>query len=150
MSSLKFNNLKKQSNIIKPEFTYTDLHLDLAYDFNKRDIVVDYDEQAIKNSLINIFSTIPGERFLIPKFGCNLLDFIFTSVSTATMTMIQQRILDAVKIWEPRVKIKEPVTIVGNPDTHEYIISLIVYIPRLKITTNLGGILTKEGFRSLG
>ena len=67
MASIKFDNLKKNSSLINQDYTYSDLHYDIVMDGKQRDIVLDYDDQAIKNSLIRIFNTIPGERFLFPK-----------------------------------------------------------------------------------
>jgi len=76
--AIKLTNLEaisKQTTVDKV-YTYKDLHLDFSPDsrydvvsnitINKNDITVDYDEQAIKNSLKNLFSTRPGQRFLFP------------------------------------------------------------------------------------
>jgi len=174
MGSVKLNNLKN-TNKDEIGFTFVDLHLDVketkVLTDNKLtslqgpDLKASYDEEAIKNSLINIFNTIPGERFLIPEFGTNLLQYIFQPVTEATARAIGNSILNTIERWEPRV-IVENVNVVGNPNInvipkntgkfstsqrggvgeHEYIVNVIVSIPKLKRRVKLDGILTEGGF----
>ena len=149
MASIKFDNLKKNSSLINQDYTYSDLHYDIVMDGKQRDIVLDYDDQAIKNSLIRIFNTIPGERFLFPKFGCNLYSYLFTPVTVDQAEVIGNAILDAIRIWEPRVKIQTPITVIGDATNNQYEINMVVLFPTLKHQTNLNGILTKNGFREI-
>ena len=53
MASLNFNLLRKP-DITTNKYTYSDLHLDFLIPI-ERDIVADYDETAIKNSIVNLF-----------------------------------------------------------------------------------------------
>jgi hypothetical protein len=39
------------------------------------------DIEAIKNSLHNIFTWIPGERILNPEFGCNLRRLLYNGIT---------------------------------------------------------------------
>lgn len=154
MGSIVLNNLKSTDKVSK-DFTYVDLHLDIAEaplqvggkdpTPSGRDIEVSYDEFAIKNSLINIFNTIPGQRFLIPEFGCDLYGYLFEPVTDMTGRMIARTVLQAIQRWEPRVVVSK-VNVEGFPDDHEYRITVIVVIPTLKIQTDLTGILSTNGF----
>ena len=157
MASITLNQYKKKPNSLSSKpYTYVDLTLDMAPRLlnleltrtiqNYRDIQVSYDDFAIKNSLINIFNTIPGQRFLIPLFGCNLIAYLFRPVSENVANSIGNEILRAVEMWEPRVVI-DKVTVVGYPDRNEYDITIQLTIPKLKIQTNLVGVLGREGFR---
>jgi len=60
MASITIDNLKK-TYTGSTSVTYTDLHLDVVgYPINTpRDILVDTDLDAIKNSISNLFNTIP-------------------------------------------------------------------------------------------
>jgi phage baseplate assembly protein W len=160
MGSLYLKNFEKKKNSLSSKpYTYVDLSLDLKpkllnyelaktgdnYKENYRDIEVSYDEEAIKNSLINIFSTIPGQRVLLPLFGCNLIGYVFQPITEATGQQIGNEILRAIDLWEPRVTV-DKVKVVGNPDTHEYKVDVSVTIPNLKIRTNLTGVLSRGGF----
>lgn len=146
MASIKFTDMVKVGTTSNPKFTFTDLHLDMVYDIYNRDLVVDYDERAISNSIMNILTTVPGERFLIPEFGCDLLSLVFKPITDYTGKMIGQRIFNAIKRWEPRVQI-EKILVVGKPDVHEYNISISILLPKLKVRANIINVLGKEGIR---
>lgn len=147
---------KKQNKLSSKDYTYVDLTLDLKPNYinnelikgnvNYRDVQVSYDEYAIKNSLINIFNTIPGQRFLIPLFGANLKAHLFQSVTQARALSIGRELQRAIELWEPRVTV-DNITVQGFPDLHEYRVSISVIIDNLKIKTNLVGVLGQSGFR---
>lgn len=155
MLSITFDEFKSKEKIGVNQYSYIDLHLDLVQEtspvnaitsFNKKDLLMSYDEEAIKNSIINILNTIPGERILYPTFGCNLLAYVFRPVSQTTAKQIGDTILYAIKQWEPRVTVVN-VLVVGKPDEHTYEVTLVISIPVLrKSYVKLVGVLSKEGF----
>ena len=157
MASINLTEYKKKINSLSSRpYTYVDMALDMAPKLlnldllrgsdNFRDIEVSYDEVAIKNSLINIFNTIPGQRFLLPLFGCNLIAYLFQPISESYARIIGDEILRAIELWEPRVTV-ENVDVYGDPEEHQYTITVKITIPNLKIRTNLTGILSKDGFK---
>jgi len=145
MGSLNLKEYAKTTNIKKSPYTYIDLHLDITQvdksisnnrdirSIKGKDIEIDPDEAAIRNSIFNILSTRPGQRFLIPTFGCNLLGYIGQPVTDITGQQIGRTIYQAIKVWEPRVNILD-VLVVGYPDQNEYQITITVEIPSLKKT----------------
>jgi phage baseplate assembly protein W len=101
-----------QVNNINP--VYVDLHLDLTLEntiglgnnpVQSRDILVDTDIQAIKNSIRNIFTTKKGQKLLSPDFGCSLEQYLFEKVSEFGGNIIGNAIHDAIVQYEPRVDI---------------------------------------------
>ena len=114
MASIKLTELSKKTTLTNNDYTYTDMHFDIMQSnrgisndrvyksINGKDIVVDYDEYAIRNSLTNILNTRAGQRFLIPTFGCNLLRYVGMPVTTSTGNMIGTEIDNAITKWEPR------------------------------------------------
>lgn len=171
--------LRGLTDVLKEErdYTYVDLNLDVeestidvttGLNTSRRDIKVSYDEEAIKNSLKNIFNTRPGERFLIPTFGCNLWGYLFQPVTQMVAKQIGNTILDAIEKWEPRVNV-ENITVVGRPfgtiaskdrgnfdiktalpnTENEYSVTVLVSIPALRRRTKLEGILTEGGFAEI-
>jgi len=178
MGSLKLNNLR---NIYKPEpdYTFIDLHCDIKESIvltsdsrehpKGKDLKVDYDEAAIRNSIVNIFNTTPGERFLIPRFGIDLRRYLFEPVSTDIAETIGDTVLRGLEDWEPRIRV-ENVTVIAAPagsvvkrDTglfsheltrflskpipdDEYVVLIVYSIPTLRFKVNLEGILTESGF----
>lgn len=155
MGSIKFKNFEKLRTTTN--HTYSDLHLDITQSeilvsgernrtIKKKDIELDYDYQAILNSVMNILGTLPGERQLLPNFGCNLLGFIGLPVSTTTGDMIGDKILRAIKRWEPRV-IVDYIDVVGYPDEHLYEIKITISIPSLNGNSfELVTTLSRNGF----
>lgn len=140
MGSLSINGIKKQS-ATETGYLYVDLHLDLENDYKIRsnfsksttkliDIKVDYDEYAIKNSIIALFGTSPGQRLLNPEYGLRLEQFIFLPVSKVRAMSIGTIIKEGIERWEPRVTVEQ---IVINPveDDNRYDISLDLFIPSL-------------------
>lgn len=150
MASINFKELKKGNitTLDNKDWIYTDIHLDIRKDTFNRDIKLDYDINAIKNSIFNIFNTVPGERYLIPLFGCNLMQYLFQPVSDVIAKLIGQTILKAITDWEPRVKIQN-ISVIGSPDEHEYVISFELIFPVLKRQTKVIGVLSKTGFREV-
>ena len=65
------------------------------------------DEDDIRESLTILFSTAIGERFLEPKYGCNLENLSFEPVSTTLKTYLKGLIEQAVLHFEPRVDLND-------------------------------------------
>ena len=63
------------------------------------------DEEDIAQSLDIILSTRPGERFMSPKFGCELSQFLFEEVRQGVMDSIEGVVADALLYHEPRIKV---------------------------------------------
>lgn len=125
MATIDLNNLIRPKKINSPNTDitkrvpriapiYVDLHLDLEFEksiglgdksVTSKDILVDTDVQAIKNSMKNIFTTRKGEKLLSPEFGCNLEKYLFNSVSELGARAIGSDINDAITRFEPRVDV---------------------------------------------
>src|SRR5512143_3190024 len=57
-------------------------------------------EQAIRI----IISTRPGERVMRPTFGCRAHELLFEPFSASTMSLLQESVLEALRMWEPRIE----------------------------------------------
>lgn len=60
-------------------------------------------EDDIRQSLAIILGTRVGERFLQPKFGCNLADYQFQSLDVVLQLHIKSLVSEAIEKFEPRV-----------------------------------------------
>jgi phage baseplate assembly protein W len=135
--------------------TYTEqkyLYKDLALDLSKtiintpgfltsvpgNDIKTSFDKEAIRNSLQNLFNTLPGQRFLFPEYGLDLYQFLFLPVTQSTGEAIARKILQGVERFEPRV-IVQRVNVQPLPDQNTYFITLILQLPAFKQLTTLQG-----------
>ncbi|MBA6293754.1 GPW/gp25 family protein [Colwellia sp. MB3u-70] len=57
----------------------------------------------IRQSLLILLSTRPGERIMHPTFGCALNTLIFESISESTITEIKDLIERAILFFETRI-----------------------------------------------
>lgn len=141
---------------VNQDYLYKDIFLDLEEDDNMSvgnlykertsiDTRVSYDEGAIRNSIRNIFNTIPGQKILTPQFGINLAKYLFQPISPNTTSQIRREITLGLATYEPRVSLRQ-LTIDPNPEQHEYNITLILSIPSLNnVVNNYTATLTQDG-----
>lgn len=61
------------------------------------------DAQLIKNDILQLLLTIPGERVMRPEFGVNLRNAVFEPGDRVTLTNLEQEIIDAIGRYEPRI-----------------------------------------------
>jgi phage baseplate assembly protein W len=116
MASIKLNSIQQPKKPIST-YTYSDLYLDLKMNYTKsnellkqsevKDLTVSCDYGAIKNSLFNLFTTVPGQKLLNPFFGLNLIQYIFEPCTKDTAELIGQAIYDGITTFEPRVEVKK-------------------------------------------
>jgi phage baseplate assembly protein W len=149
--AIKISNLEQISQLYsQKDYYYKDLHLDFTRDGNfspalnrnieGNDVQVDYDESAIKNSLRNLFNTRPGQRFLFPKYGLDLNQYLFEAVSEFNGQIIGENIVTSIKNFEPRVVVRR-CDVVAKPDDNEYDITIIVEIPILNTNASINMLL---------
>lgn len=62
-------------------------------------------EQDIKEAIWIILGTAKGERVMRPDFGCGIHDLVFTPINTATITLVENSVREALTIWEPRIEL---------------------------------------------
>lgn len=132
--SLNLNILKSQANSTKyTNIVYRDLHLDIEKLYTNNDelhkineitdIVTDVNSKAIKNSIYNILSTMPGQKILNPEFGLNLTQWLFTNLSETNASLIKFKITEQINRYEPRVTLTK-VEVIPNYEEHQYDITI--------------------------
>jgi phage baseplate assembly protein W len=158
MGSINFNGFKN-TNYSQKQNTYTDIFLDLYQEPFElqignqnvsgygKDIKVAYDLNAIKNSLINLFNTLPGHRILLPDYGCDLRAYLFDNITDTTARQIGRDIIESINTWEPRVAVIN-INVNAYVNRHEYEITLVLEVPFINDSEklNISGTLNKEGF----
>ncbi|RKN75968.1 GPW/gp25 family protein [Paenibacillus ginsengarvi] len=60
-------------------------------------------EEDIAESIRIILGTSRGERVMRPGFGCEMRSFVFGTTDDMTLRLLEGSILDAIRVWEPRV-----------------------------------------------
>jgi phage baseplate assembly protein W len=155
MPKLSLNGIPRKSDATL-DYTYSDLHLDLLFKYNINDdlnndgeindLKVDYDFDAIRNGLVNLFTTSPGQKLLEPEFGLDFRKYIFERLTREMATDLRGTIYKQVRRYEPRVTLKD-VGIVIYEDDNEMDIDIYFDIPSLNINNaTIFGALNKNGF----
>ena len=157
--ALKLDILKDVKNADSfRSYSYADLHLDLELNShmsdktvgankNAQDLKLSYDENAIYNSIKNIFNTKKGQKILAPTFGLDLEQYLFDNISKENGDLIGNTIYEELALYEPRI-VCDSVNIVARPKQNEYKISISITIPSLNNKKGTAsGVLTPTGFR---
>jgi Bacteriophage baseplate protein W len=61
--------------------------------------------EDIDQSILIILKTRPGERVMRPTFGCRANELLFEPRSAATTSLLQNYVLEALRMWEPRIEV---------------------------------------------
>jgi hypothetical protein len=86
-------------------------------------------EEKIRQSLELILSTSPGERVMLPDFGCSIHERVFTLVEGATMGQLMDDITRALSQWEHRIDVLE-VRVAPSPDDPALLLIHVDYAVR--------------------
>ena len=76
-------------------------------------------ELNVRECICTILRTAPGERVERPTFGCGLDQILFEPNSTATLQLIQDRVTNAISLWEPRVSLNNVTATVNATDARD-------------------------------
>lgn len=64
------------------------------------------DEQAsVRQAILLLLTTIPGERVMRPGYGCNLHRLVFSPNDDTTHGLAIHYVRQALQRWEPRIEI---------------------------------------------
>jgi len=149
--AIKIKSLEKISNnFLVRQYIFKDLALDISRTELKApginlptpgtDIKASYDLAAIRNSLQNLFNTLPGQRFLFPEYGLDLYQFLFLPITQPNGTIIGNKIFTTINKFEPRVTVRT-VKVYIDPDQNQYTINIVISVPQLNLQTNINSIL---------
>jgi phage baseplate assembly protein W len=62
-------------------------------------------EQDIEEAIWIVLGTAPGERQMLPEFGCGIHDYVFAPLNSATIGSIAHQVREALTTWEPRIEL---------------------------------------------
>ena len=78
-------------------------------------------EQKVKESILIILGTQPGERVMRPTFGCNLHSLAFAPNDAATASLARHYVEESLTTWESRIVLNE-VMVENDNDTGRLLI----------------------------
>jgi phage baseplate assembly protein W len=68
----------------------------------------------IRQSIEQILDTEPGERIMLPEFGCGLRRYLMEPNTLTTRTAIAKDVEGSLTRWEPRIRLTEVAVTAGE------------------------------------
>lgn len=62
------------------------------------------DAEDIKQAVLIILQTAPGERVMLPTFGCRINELVFAAGNATAVSLAQLYVTQALNRWEPRIQ----------------------------------------------
>lgn len=90
-------------------------------------------EADIASSLEILLSTLPGERIMLPQYGCNLTELVFESLDTRMKTLMADKVESGILYHEPRIDL-ESVRLDDSRELEGVVLIEIIY--RVKSTNS--------------
>jgi hypothetical protein len=72
--------------------------------------------ELVRQSIETILDTEPGERVMLPTFGCGLRRYLMAPNTATTRSAIQRDITDSLPSWEPRIRVTDVSVTPGEDD----------------------------------
>lgn len=89
-----------------PQFqTFKDLSVTFKSHPVTGDLISVKDDNAIKQSIVNLLLTNKGERFFEPEIGASISELLFEPLDYGIAALIQTKIRDTLTQYEPRINI---------------------------------------------
>ncbi len=63
------------------------------------------DRDSVRQAILLLLSTIPGERVMRPEYGCQLHRLVFSPNDETTAGLAIHYVRQALNLWEPRIDI---------------------------------------------
>jgi|TARA_A200000113_G_C8860083_1_gene353025 phage baseplate assembly protein W len=113
---------------LKPSRSYRDLSYTFKINPLRKDLNILKDENAIKRSLLNLFSYRKGEKFFNSSFGSGIPDLLFEPFDFATAGTLKNEVSLLISQYEPRVNLLE-VIVDLNEAEYTYDVEIVYTIP---------------------
>jgi phage baseplate assembly protein W len=94
-------------------------------------------EQRIEESIVLILSTAPGERPMLPDFGCDIHNLAFAPNDSRTITLVVDEAREALTRYEPRIDLLE-VSAENSPEAPNLLLIRVDY--RVRATNAIGNL----------
>lgn len=95
-----------------------------------KSVLLTEDETDIEKSLEILLSTRPGERIMVPEYGCNLDELLFKPLNLTLKTFVADLIKTAILYHESRIDV-EKVRIEQSTENDGILLIYVDYLIRI-------------------
>ena len=89
---------------MKKEFLGTGWSFPIVLETDGR-IVLSAENEDIREAIVLILSTAPGERVMRPEFGCGIHEYVFSVINSSNLLLIGDEVKRALVLYEPRITV---------------------------------------------
>jgi phage baseplate assembly protein W len=82
------------------------------------------EEEDIKEAILIILNTAPGERVMRPEFGCGIQNYLFSVINSSNLMMIESEVTRALTLYEPRIELENVKVEVSESEDGQLIITI--------------------------
>ncbi|RKP47016.1 baseplate assembly protein [Trinickia fusca] len=68
-------------------------------------VLLSADAENIRQAVRLILQTAPGERVMLPEFGCRINELVFAAGNATAVSLAQLYVTQALNRWEPRIQL---------------------------------------------
>lgn len=117
---------RKDRNTVltKQKIFYADISSSMPLVPGTADVDVLNNEEAVKQSIVNLLRTNRGERVFQPTIGSDINSLLFDNMTPAAIDSIRDFVKSTIKQYEPRAEILE-VNVLADPDVYGVAVSVI-------------------------
>lgn len=94
-------------------------------------------KEDIRQSILILLHTIPGERLLHKDYGCNLVQFMFEPITYELLKAIREEVLGSILKWEKRVQNVQVDILNDTQEESNIVIHIRYIIPQIMGVDNL-------------
>ena len=101
--------------------------------------------EHIRESILQILQTTPGERMMNPEFGSRLNELVFENNTDVLKSLLRYHIKAALDRWEKRIEVSGIEFPEGSPDENALPVKISYRIIRSQVEGNLVYPFEREG-----
>lgn len=107
----------RNTSLTKQRVFYADIPSSMPIVPGTQDIDVFNNENAVKQSIVNLLRTNRGERVFQPTIGSDINSLLFDNMTPAAIDSIREFVKSTIKQYEPRAEVLE-VSVLADPDVY--------------------------------
>jgi phage baseplate assembly protein W len=92
---------------IRKEFLGRGFAFPFHFDLANGGVALSEYEENIRQNISIIVGTRPGERQMLPNFGCRIHELLFAPDTRATAMTAARHVEEAIRMWERRVEVEK-------------------------------------------
>jgi len=93
--------------------------------------------EDIRQAILIILNTTPGERVMRPKFGCGINNHVFSVINNSNLEVIKREVEDALVLYEPRIEVENIEASVDDNEQNKLIVNIAYTVKSFNSRHNL-------------